>query len=206
MMAPKLRFSAVWSESARCRHCSSSGYAGHVSKCLQAHRMNTCVHSIFLQEATIVRAGTFFFFTFEGLSRVWLLLYERFDAALPLWSWSSSESRQVTRNVSLATILVLPWPKKEPSEKLIKPKHCSDIWYCMIWLDTRTGNVAELFRRVGAWLERRCNMCNRLVASESVKVTVETWSIMKTRKQASMLAVKLWTSSPLWWFGKKTNE
>ena len=38
------------------------------------------------QEATMVKVRIFFFFTFEGLSNVWLLFYQRFDAALLLWS------------------------------------------------------------------------------------------------------------------------
>ena len=79
MMAPKLRFSPglnFESESARRRHCLCS-------RC-NAARRNFYRPIDWTQEATMVKVRIFF--TFEGLSSVWLLFYQRFNAALPLWS------------------------------------------------------------------------------------------------------------------------
>ena len=78
MMAQKLRFSprfAFESESARRRHCSCSrsDAARRNIYRLGAHRLNTRSKN---------GEGTF-----EGLSNVWLFFYQRFDAALLLWSY-----------------------------------------------------------------------------------------------------------------------
>ena len=51
-----------------------------------------------------------FFFTFEGLSRVWLLFYERFDAALLLWSSPvlTADSQCFTRDNARTFVPTIP--------------------------------------------------------------------------------------------------
>ena len=79
-MAPKLRFSrglkakapgAVTAVCSRCDAASQTFYRPSISTEHKKQRW--------------WRWGIFFF-TFEGLSSLWLLFHQRFDAALPLWS------------------------------------------------------------------------------------------------------------------------
>ena len=72
-------FARFESESARPRHCLCSRPAPTpLAKFLQARRPRLA------QEATMGKVTIFFFFTFEGLSSVWLLFYQRSDTALLL--------------------------------------------------------------------------------------------------------------------------
>ena len=79
MMAPKLRFSRGLKAKApgAVTACVPGPLRRRSSKFLQARRPRLA------QEATMGKV-TFFFFTFEGLSSVWLLFYQRSDTALLL--------------------------------------------------------------------------------------------------------------------------
>ena len=80
MMAPKLRFSRGLKAKApgAVTACVPGPLRRRSSKFLQACR------SRLSQEATMGKVTIFFFFTFEGLSSVWLLFYQRSDTALLL--------------------------------------------------------------------------------------------------------------------------
>ena len=79
MMAPKLRFSPGLKAKApgAVTACVPGPLRRRSSKFLQARRPRLA------QEATMGKV-TIFFFTFEGLSSVWLLFYQRSDTALLL--------------------------------------------------------------------------------------------------------------------------
>ena len=88
MMAPKLRFSCgLKAKAAGAVTCTALVPAptSRSSKFLQAQRTGPAPID-WTQEATMVKVRIFFFFTFEGLLSVGLLFYQRFDAALLLWS------------------------------------------------------------------------------------------------------------------------
>ena len=90
-------FARFESESARRRHCFCPGpLRRRSSNFLQARRPRLA------QEATMGKVTIFFFFTFEGLSSVWLLFLPTFWHSVPAWDFSW----QLTRNVSLAAMLV----------------------------------------------------------------------------------------------------
>ena len=80
MMAPKLRFSRGLKAKApgAVTPCVPGPLRRRSSKFLQARRPRLA------QEATMGTVTNFFFFTFEGLSSVWLLFYQRSDTALLL--------------------------------------------------------------------------------------------------------------------------
>ena len=80
MMAPKLRFSRGLKAKApgAVTACVPGPLRRRSSKFLQARRPRLA------QEATMGKVTIFFFFTFEGLSSVWLLFYQRSDTALLL--------------------------------------------------------------------------------------------------------------------------
>ena len=80
MMAPKLRFSRGLKAKApgAITACVPGPLRCRSSKFLQARRPRPA------QEATMGKVTTFFFFTFESLSSVWLLFYQRSDTALLL--------------------------------------------------------------------------------------------------------------------------
>ena len=80
MMAPKLRFSRGLKAKApgAVTGCVPGPLRRRSSKFLQACR------SRLSQEATMGKVTIFFFFTFEGLSSVWLLFYQCSDTALLL--------------------------------------------------------------------------------------------------------------------------
>ena len=96
MMAPKLRFSRCLKEKAPDAVACTARVLTPTSRssAASAHRLNT--------RSNDGEGEEFFFFTFDGLSSVWLLFYQRFDAAVLLLNFSW----QLTRNVLLATILV----------------------------------------------------------------------------------------------------
>ena len=76
MMVPKLRFSPGLKAKARGAVIACVPAATPLVEFLRAHRLNTRSNDGEGED----------FFTFEGLSSVWLLFHQRFDAALPLWS------------------------------------------------------------------------------------------------------------------------
>ena len=80
MVAPKLRFSLGLKAKApgAVTACVPGPLRRRPSKFLQAHQPRLA------QEATMGKVPIFFFFTFEGLSSVWLLFYQRSDTALLL--------------------------------------------------------------------------------------------------------------------------